>query len=135
VSDLVPTPEDWEVVQQYQEYQPQNVPVTINGIVVTTGLPAKYSVMRQIIVDSVTDLGTRPNELIPADPRLKRVILWTTSANVTVGTVEQIMKPGTPDGFLLPQNSPLEWEGFKEPIYGVSTSAVAVNIRYEYWAD
>jgi hypothetical protein len=131
----VPTPENWEVVQQYEDYQPHVVPVDIQGIVATYQLPSKFSVMRKITVDTTTAIP-EPNELIPADRRLKRAWIWTSSSNVIVGTIEQVML-ATPDGFNLPANVAMPWEGFDKPVYGIATQSgpVAVNLRFEFWAD
>ena len=132
----VPTPEDWEIVQQTEQYEPQVVPVDVKGIVATYNLPAKYSVMRGISVDTLANIPV-PNEIIPADRRLKRVWIWAPFADVIVGTLEQVMKQPSPDGFNLPQNVPMTWEGFDKPIYGITTASgvVTVWVRYEYWAD
>jgi hypothetical protein len=132
----VSSPEDWEIVQQTEQYESQVVPVDIKGIVATYILPAKYSAMRGIVCDTLANVPD-PQEIIPADRRIKRVQIWAAFADVMVGTREQIMKTGTPDGFLLPQNVPMVWEGFDKPIYGITTSpgVVTVWVRYEYWAD
>lgn len=132
----VPTPENWEIVQQSEEYSPQIVPVNVHGIVPTLTLPAKYSNMRGITVDTLANVPT-PQEIIPADRRLKRVWIWAPFADVIVGTMEQVKRQPSPDGFNLPQNFPMAWEGFDQPIYGITTSAgvVTVWVRFEYWAD
>lgn len=131
-----PSP-DWEEVRQEdQEHVMHAVPVDVRGIVPTRELPAKRSDMRGMQVGSLTDIP-QPNELIPADPRLKAVWITSPFANLVVGTLEQVMKQPSPDGFPVPQNFPMRWEGFDRPVYGVTTTngAYQVGLRYEYWAD
>lgn len=134
----MPAP-DLEYVRQ-EEFPPpvKAVPVGIEGIVYNVAMPAKYSSMQNVTVDQLSAINP-PNELIPADPKLRRAWITCTAAagNVVVGTREQVIKATGPTGFPLPQNVPMAWEGFREPIYGVSTVAgpFVVSLRFEYWAD
>jgi hypothetical protein len=131
----IPTP-DWETVREQDDVEMHVVPVDIRGIVPTWSLPAKYGTNRSITVDALSAIPV-PLELIPADPRLKRVWISATGTTVVVGTKEQIMKTGVPDGFSFSSTVPMPWEGFKESLYGICTTAgpQTVSLRFEYWAD
>lgn len=130
-----PTP-DWEVVREQDDVQMHCVPVEVRGIIPTWSLPAKHGTTRTITVDALSAIPV-PLELIPADPRLKRVWISATGTTVVVGTKEQVSKQGSPDGYSFMNTQPMPWEGFREPLYGVCTTAgpQTVSLRYEYWAD
>jgi len=137
-----PTPRpapDMDVIRQ-EEMPPvmKSVPVFLDRIAYMTSLPARYSSMQNVVVDQISAIPA-PNELVPADPKLKRVWITCTAAagNVVVGTREQVIGLSGPKGFPLPQNTPMPWEGFREPLYGVSSVAgpFVVSLRFEYWAD
>lgn len=136
----VPKPApDLEVIRQ-EETPPvmKSVPVYLDRIAYVHPLPAKYASMHNVTVDQLATIPI-PNELVPADPKLKRVWITCTAAagNVVVGTQEQVKSITGPKGFPLPQNTPMSWEGFREPLYGIATVAgpFVVSLRFEYWAE
>jgi len=130
-----PTP-DWETIRQQDDVQMHVVPVDIRGIVPTWSLPAKYGACRTITVDALSVISM-PFEVIPADPKLKRVWISASGTTVIVGTKEQLMKTGTPEGYNFLVSTPMPWEGFKEPLYAICSTVgpQTVSLRYEYWAD
>jgi hypothetical protein len=141
--ELSPTPEDWELVRQVEEYHPQTVPVHVGNIVPVYALPAKRSVMRQIDIPWWGD-GVPPIELVPADPRIKNVWLQSWSSNPGVmylGTREQVVRSNgvnATDAFRYDGSSiwgPLQ--GFDEPLFAFASVAgqSIISVRLEYWAD
>lgn len=133
-----PTP-DWEDVRQtYPEYSPVlEVPVCVERPIMAWVLPAKRGMGRTFTVDTLANVSN-PNEVIPANPKLRRVILVAGGAGVVVGTREQVVDANGADGFTLPNGTPVTWEGFEEPLYAVVQTAgtkTTLSVRYEYWAD
>jgi hypothetical protein len=144
--ELSPTPEDWEMVRQVEDYQPQTVPVDVTGIVATYELPAKRAVMRRFNVPFYADTNNAPPvELVPADPRIKNVWLQSSGTNpgdIYIGTYEQCMATqrgnGTTDAFQYVGSNPFgPLQGFDTPIYAYAqvTGSNIVSVRLEYWAD
>jgi hypothetical protein len=144
MTEISPTPENWEVVRQAEEYQPQTVPVHVGNIVPTYALPAKRSVMRQIHVPYWGDAGATPIEMVPGDPRIKNVWIQSWGSNpgvIFLGTYEQVVKSNgmsTTDAFRYDGSAiwgPLQ--GFEDPLYAFAsvTGQNIVSVRIEYWAD
>lgn len=139
-----PTP-DWQDVRQSEDYSPVIVSVKNVGVSNVRGLPAKRSVMRQIMVPFWGDTSNPPPiELVPADPRIKHVWLQSWGSNpgvIFVGTQEQVRRSANgvaTDAFRYDGNAiwgPLE--GFQEPMYAYASVAGTniVSVRIEYWAD
>lgn len=115
-----------------------SVPVVVEGIAYNVSLPSKRANMTNVVVDTLVNIPI-PNELIPADPRIRRcwITCTATAGSVVVGTLEEVRTSTGPKGFPLPQNVPMAWEGFDKPLYGVATAAgpFTVALRFEYWAD
>jgi len=141
--ELSPTPEDWELVRQVEDYQPQTVPVHVGNIVPVYALPAKRAVMRQLNIPAWSD-GVPPIELVPADPRIKNVWLQSWGSNpgvIFIGTKEQVVRNNgnnATDAFRYDGSAiwgPLQ--GFDEPLYAFASTAGQniVSVRIEYWAD
>ena len=128
---------DWEEVRQSEPYPQVTVPVEVSGPVAAWVLPAKRGVNHSFTVDTLANMQGNSPEVIPADPRIKRAWITASTATVVVGTQEQVKDPQAPKGFVLPQNNPMPWEGFEDPVYAVANTAgpAVVSVRYEFWAD
>ena len=124
-----PTP-DWEDVRQEEESVVHSVPVDVQGIVPVWALPAKRSTVNAVSVDTLVVIPN-PNELIPADPRVRRAQV-VSGIPFTLGTMEQLLNKV---GFTVPANTILTMEGFEESIHVVGSAAGVVSVRFEYWSD
>jgi hypothetical protein len=145
MSELTPTPENWEVVRQVEDYQPQTVPVHVGNVVPTYALPAKRAVMRRFTVPYFGDANNAPPiELVPADPRIKCVWLQSSGNNpgdIYLGRYEQVVASsvGTQTDAFQYHGSVIlgPLEGFEEPLYAYAqvTGTNIVSVRIQYWAD
>jgi len=135
-----PTPQDWEDVRQYypEDSVVTEVPVCVEKPIKAWTLPAKRGIQRTITVDLIANISSPP-EIVPANPKIKRVWISVSGANVVIGTKEQVMDAQGADGFTFyAATAPTPFEGFEEPLYGVVAvggSKQTVSVRYEYWAD
>lgn len=132
-----PNPAWEDVRQEYSTPYPLNeIPVCVERPVKSQALPAKYGVGRTFNITTVA-LNSNPPEVIAASPTIQRAILVAGGAGVIVGTAEQV-KAGSPDGFTLPNGTPVTWTGFREPLYAVIAAAgtpTTLSVRLEFWAD
>lgn len=135
----MPTPSpEADMVRQYDQPVMKAVPVKIDSVVYTADTPARYSSETNVAVGTLAANPT-PNEVIPADPKLKRVWISSSGADgtVVIGTKEQVTGPNGPVGFALPAFKPMPWEGFREARYAVMTTGgpAVLSLHFEYWAD
>lgn len=126
---------DQEDLRQYPDgYQQHSVPVHTDRPVMTWPLPAKRAVMFTYDIGLVQTV-----EVIPADPRIKSVIISSSTAGsvIYLGTSEQLSDLTRPRGFLLlPGVVYPPFEGFDEEIFaiGIGTGG-KLSLRIQRWAD
>lgn len=129
---------DMTEVEQLTEMGVPEVPIRFAGPQSVRVLPAKRASTTSI---QFSGAGISSGAILEADPRVRRA--WLVSASpFWYGSQQDLVQPnaiaGTPffeTAFLVPANTPVVLEGFKEEIYIVATAAQVVSCRREFWAD
>lgn len=133
--DGSPSLDELEQREEHAELPIPAVPVHVDGPVQTQELPPRTSVVRSMTVT------TEPQELLPADLRRSRALVWAIDGAVYVGKTSNDCRPSTPGapapGARLPQTTtPVELRGFSRLwVAAVAPGPVLVTVIAESWAD